>query len=68
MEKIGSELLGFFTVLCFLLESMINTYKFLLKLCGGNWLFVIEALSGRVNLLESMIKILELLLKLCGGN
>ena len=42
----GSEWLDIFADLWFLLESIINIYKFLLKLCGENWLFVGEALRG----------------------
>ena len=43
-----SERLGFSVVVGLLLESMINIYTFLLKVCGENWLFVREAMSGWV--------------------
>ena len=38
----------FFAVLWFLLKSMINIHKFLLKPCGENWPFVGEALRDWV--------------------
>ena len=44
----GSEWLVFLAFFGFLLKSMINIYKSLLNLCGGNRPFVGVALSGWV--------------------